>query len=361
MIRPMSEMACHRPTSGRRRLVAISRREFVGRAKALVAGLALVRRQEMGPPAPAPVAGAVVKEHSRSAAVRRAVELLGPLDLAGKEVFLKGSYNSADPFPASTHTETLRALVKQLREAGATRITLVERSGMGVTSEVWRDLGVPSDLRDLEVALVPLDTLEPGRWRREPLPGSHWEHGVEVPEFLTRDSCVVQVCNLKTHRFGGVFSASLKNSVGLVAKWGRVNDSPYNYMEELHASPDQRLMIAELNQVYAPALVVMDAWRVFVEGGPDSGLEAQPGAVLASTDRVAIDAAGLALLRLCGGRPALGGAEIFEQEQIKRAAEMGLGVKSAKDIRLVPGDEAARLLALQISASLVEPVPPEKP
>jgi uncharacterized protein (DUF362 family) len=361
MISAMSKLACQQPAFDRGRRGAISRREFGRRAKALVAGLALSRRQEPDPPAPAPVAVVVVNGHSRSAAVGSAIELLGPLALAGKEVLLKGSYNSADPFPASTHMDTLRALVKHLREHGAGRITLVERSGMGVTSEVWRDLGVPSGLRDLDVALVPLDTLEPSRWRSELLPGSHWKHGVEVPEFLTRETCVVQVCNLKTHRFGGVFSASLKNSVGLVAKWGRVNDSPYNYMEELHASRDQRFMIAELNQVYAPVLVVMDAWRVFVEGGPDSGLEAQPGAVLASADRVAIDAAGLALLRLYGGRPALGSAEIFEQEQIKRAAELGLGVKSAKDIRFVPGDEAARQLALQMSASLVEPVPPEKP
>jgi uncharacterized protein (DUF362 family) len=357
----MSKAAFRGPASSDECHLGITRREFGRRAKALVVGLALGRRQEMGPPAPAPAVVAVAKGHSRAAAVQRAIELLGAPDLTGKEIYLKGSYNSADPFPATTHTDTLRALAKHLRERGAARITLVERSGMGVTTEVWRELGVPADMRDLDVALLALDTLGPGRWRRELLPGSHWKHGIEVPDFLTREACVVQTCNLKTHRFGGVFSASLKNSVGLVAKWGRVEDLPYNYMEELHSSPDQRLLIAELNQLYVPVLVVMDAWRVFVDGGPDSGLEAQPGAVLASIDRVAIDAAGLALLRLYGGRPALGTAEIFEQEQIRRAAELGLGVRSAKDIRFVPGDEDARQLSLQMSASLVEPVPPEKP
>jgi uncharacterized protein (DUF362 family) len=32
----------------------------------------------------------------------------------------------------------------------------------------------------------------------------------------------------------------------------------YNYMTELHDSPSQRSMIAEINAAYAPTLVVLD-------------------------------------------------------------------------------------------------------
>ena len=49
---------------------------------------------------------------------------------------------------------------------------------------------------------------------------------------------VVQTCCLKTHRYGGHFTLSLKNSVGLVAK--RVPGDAYDFMRELHNSPHQR-------------------------------------------------------------------------------------------------------------------------
>ena len=54
-------------------------------------------------------------------------------DYSGKQVALKANFNSADPFPASTHIDTLRAIVETLKGAGAGGITLAERSGMGDT------------------------------------------------------------------------------------------------------------------------------------------------------------------------------------------------------------------------------------
>ena len=154
------------------------------------------------------------------------------------------------------------------------------------------------------------------------------------PGLLNAETCVVQICNLKTHRFGGHFSASLKNSVGLIAKYSS-QPPRYNYMTELHASPDQRSMIAEVNQIYAPRLVVMDAIQVFVNGGPERGDLAYPEMMAASRDRVAIDAAGVALLRLHGAGPPLSRGMVFEQEQLTRAIELELGAKSVQEIQFL--------------------------
>ena len=63
------------------------------------------------------------------------VSKFGLKDYSGKTVALKANFNSADPFPASTHIDTLRALVESLKEAGASEITLAERSGMGDTEK----------------------------------------------------------------------------------------------------------------------------------------------------------------------------------------------------------------------------------
>jgi uncharacterized protein (DUF362 family) len=71
--------------------------------------------------------------------------LLSKFDLkgfSGRHVALKANFNSADPFPASTHIDTLRALVETLKMADTKRITLAERSGMGDTARVLKQMGV---------------------------------------------------------------------------------------------------------------------------------------------------------------------------------------------------------------------------
>ncbi len=131
-------------------------------------------------------------------------------------------------------------------------------------------------------------------------------------------------------------------------------------MNELHTSPHQRLMIAEINKFSRTDLVVMDATEGFSSGGPDKGKLIKPGVILASRDRVAIDAAGIALLRAYGTVPRVMSGNIFDQEQIALAAELGVGIGSADRIRLIPLDESSRETAEQIQLQLdqdVETVP----
>jgi hypothetical protein len=66
-----------------------------------------------------------------------------------------------------------------------------------------------------------------------------------------------------------------------------------NHMLELHSSPYQRLMIAEMNTACVPAVALMDGFEAVVEGGPEAGKRVEPGVILAGKDRVAIDALGV--------------------------------------------------------------------
>jgi uncharacterized protein (DUF362 family) len=84
-------------------------------------------------------------------------------------------------------------------------------------------------------------------------------------------------------------------------------------------------MIAEANAAYTPALIVMDGVEAFVDGDPEAGKRARGEVVLARTDRVALDAVGVALLRHLGTPPEVSQGAIFEQEQIARPVELGLG------------------------------------
>jgi uncharacterized protein (DUF362 family) len=116
----------------------------------------------------------------------------------------------------------------------------------------------------------------------------------------------------------------------------------YGYMSELHGSPHQRKLIAEINAPFKPDLVVLDGIDAFVDGGPDSGKRAKGNAFLASTDRVAIDAVGLAILKSLGSNAQIMNTKIFEQEQIARAAEIGLGAAAPSQIEVIAANDESQ-------------------
>ena len=112
-------------------------------------------------------------------------------------------------------------------------------------------------------------------------------------------------------------------------------------------------MIAEINTAYIPALIVLDGVTAFTNGGPDTGKQVSPEVVLAGTDRIAIDAVGVALLRYFGTTADVTGGPIFQQEQIARAVELGLGVDSPDKIELITEDPDSAAYAEQIREMLV--------
>jgi len=141
---------------------------------------------------------------------------------------------------------------------------------------------------------------------------------------------------------------ALKLAVGVVP----TTRHGFEYMREMHGSPNGRKMIAELNQPFAPALIVLDAVEAFVDGGPATGTLVRGNAVLASTDRVAVDATGVAILKHLGSNEKIMTPKIFEQEQIARAVELGLGAAAPDQIELVAADEKAEEYRRQIQATL---------
>ncbi|HID42191.1 MAG TPA: DUF362 domain-containing protein [Archaeoglobaceae archaeon] len=272
-------------------------------------------------------------------------------DLSSKKVAIKANYNSADEFPASTHIETLSAIVDFLK-IGDNEIILAERSGMGDTSNVLKETGVMSLSKEKDFEVVVLDELKIEDWIEVNPADSHWKRGFLFPKVFREADAIIQTCCLKTHRYGGHFTMSLKNSVGMIAKYHPKDG--YNYMSELHTSPNQRKMIAEINTIYESDYVIMDAIKGFSKGGPDTGTLIEPGLMLASKDRVALDAAGVAILRIFGTTSEVSRGDIFGQEQIARAIELGLGAFSPENIEIIPVNGEASEVCLQIEDKLME-------
>ncbi|MBI4334299.1 MAG: DUF362 domain-containing protein [Chloroflexi bacterium] len=294
---------------------------------------------------------AFVKTEKRDEGVARAVELLEMDSFAGKSVFLKPNFNSADVPPGSTHNATLRALVNKLWEMGVSRITVGDRSGMGNTRRVMETKGIFEMGKELGFEVVVLEELDRDGWVKIEAPDTHWSQGFYLPRMCLEADAIVQTCCLKTHRFGGHFTISLKNSVGLGAR--TVPGDSHDYMRELHTSPYQRLMIGEINAFYQPALIVMDGVEAFTDGGPDRGTRVKSNLVAAGYDRVAVDAVGVAALRYFGTTPEVSQGTIFQQEQIARAVELGVGIASPESITIIPADESSKAYADQIAAILM--------
>jgi uncharacterized protein (DUF362 family) len=292
----------------------------------------------------------ITGEKDRIAGVRSVLETFDMSRFSGISVAIKANFNSADPFPASTHIDTLDTVCNSILGQHPARVTLVERSGMGNTRAVLEKAGVFDLAREQGFTVTVLDELDRGGLQEVQATGLHWTRGFFLAKDIARADQVVQTCCLKTHRYGGNFTLSLKNMVGTIAR--RVHGLDYDFMKELHTSPRQRSMIAEINKFCRTDLIVMDATEGFSTGGPDKGKLIRPGVILASRDRVAIDAVGVALLRAFGTVPGVMNGKIFEQEQIARAAELGIGIGSAEMIRLVPLDEMGRATAERVQYQL---------
>lgn len=293
---------------------------------------------------------AFVKTTDRATGVRQAIELLGFPSFAGRSIFVKPNLNSADPAPGSTHPDVLHTIVSMLQEKGAFTITVGDRSGMGNTRSVMDQIGIFELAEQMGFNTVVFDELEAEDWILTQPHKSHWKNGFLVARPCLEPDMLIQACCLKTHRFGGHFTMSLKNSVGLVAK--RNPENNYDYMQELHSSPHQRRMIAEINTAYSPDLIVLDGVEAFTSGGPDYGTRVSSQVVLAGTDRIAIDAVGVALLRYHGCQTEVAKGKIFQQDQIKTAVQLGLGVESPDKIQLITPDSESEFYAHEIQEIL---------
>jgi uncharacterized protein (DUF362 family) len=273
---------------------------------------------------------ALVNTENRKSGVSSAIETLGINPVNNKDVLIKPNFNTADRAPGSTHNDTLVALVEEVWKMGAKSVSLGERS-YPPTRSVMEDKGVLPLLQERDVNVIDFDTLEPTDWVKVDCTDSHWQNGFRVARPVLEAECLVSTCCLKTHQYGGVFTMSLKLHVGVVP----TERHGFSYMSELHQSPHQRKLIAEINAPFTPDLIVLDGIDAFVDGGPMTGKRAQGNVFLAAADRVAIDAVGLAILKLLGSNAQIMKPKIFAQEQIARAAEIDLGATSPTEIEVV--------------------------
>lgn len=282
---------------------------------------------------------ALHKTSNRIVGVQTVMDLMEFPSMKDKHIIVKPNFNTSDPPPASTHNDTLRQIITEINNRGASNITLAERSYQSF-DEVIAEKGIKEMAEDLGFSIQNLDLDDYTHFKRDDL---HWKNGFRIPNIINNAEYIVSTCCLKTH-FKGVITMSLKLGVGILPKL---------HMKELHSSPNINSMIAEINLSYKPDLIVMDGVKTFISGGPSRGTVADGNVILAGTDRVALDAAGTAIL-IDLGTDKIKRGYIFELEQINRAIELGIGVDSPDKIEFITTDEESEEYANKIKKILID-------
>lgn len=245
--------------------------------------------------------------------IRQAVSSLGGIGKfveAGDKVLLKPNFNTSDPFPASSDVAFIAAVADICREAGAAEVIVGDSCTYFLkTEKVMKECGagrLPEGRPWLR-----LMNFDAGKWVARPVPGGRFLKSVLMPAVLEEADKVILLPCLKTHIYAA-YTGALKLAVGLMKPSERMS---------LHMNRLQE-KIGELNAAYRPDLVIMDARKCFIAGGPAGGELREPGLILASTDRVAVDIEGVRIIQGFPGN-SLAGVEAAELPQIAAALRMG--------------------------------------
>jgi uncharacterized protein (DUF362 family) len=264
-------------------------------------------------------------EGSLRDSILKAVNLIGGFERfiqKGDVVLVKPNFNTADPFPASTDFEFLKEVVKLIYEREPKLVMVGESSTMTLnTKKVMEKLGI-FKLLDLETP-PRIYVFEEWQWRKKEIPQGKYLKSVSITEILERADKIVLLPCLKTHKYAQ-FTGALKLAVGFMKPTERVK------LHMLHLQEK----IAELNTLFKPDLIIMDARKCFINGGPAEGELKEPNLILASDDRIAIDVEGIKIIQSFKGN-SLKGINPWNLPQIKRAVELGIGVKGENEYEVL--------------------------
>ncbi len=266
----------------------------------------------------------VVAEPDLKTSIQCAIDLIGGLDKVisnGDRVTIKPNLNTADPYPASSDPDFIKALGEVILEAGASKLEIIDSARMRLsTRTIAQEIGLDKVAESLDATLIFLDEHE---WVKVDFPrGKYMKSGHIGKPLLDIQKLVAAPC-IKTH-FLARFTASMKGFVG----WVRARDRMKMHARRLEYK------IADLASYFNPDLIVMDARTCFVTGGPISGSCSSPGVFLASGDMVSIDVEGVKLIQSYNAENKLD-MDVWELPQIKGAVEIGIGAKSDEDIEVI--------------------------
>ncbi len=308
------------------------------------------------------------------------IEITGGLDFVnrGDSVLIKVCLNSSRKYPATTSPEAVDALMELLIKKSPSAIYVGDKTAFfRKTKKAFKKTGIEDVVDKYSkkhiAANIKLIDFDDYAYRDRYFPKNikdNWElqrtrHLVRAPKMLFEEDPflrekgfpakidhIIVLATVKTHYIGG-FTLGMKSYVGFLDTESRhlLHKIPHKKYYRLdNIAPFDKIHIQnrvpELFTVIPhPKLVILDGRELIIRGGPDSNNRIQPlpsfrpnpytGVMLAGTDLVAVDAAGVALLKTQKKvAKTLKRSSIWEMPTFIRAEDLKLGANRTDSILL---------------------------
>lgn len=241
----------------------------------------------------------------------------------GKRVLLKVNLLSkaAPERAVTTHPEVVRALIRAARACGGI-VTVGDSPGGPNTAAQWRrvcegtGIGVICAEEDVPLVLFDDDTV------RVENPSGSLYGAFTLGRAVVETDVLITVPKFKTHGFM-MFTGAVKNLFGCIPGLEKAQ-----YHLKVPDRDDFGSMLVDLMLACRPSLAVMDA-VVGMEGeGPAGGKPRHVGAIMASSDSLALDFVA----------SAMAGLDPMEVYTNRAAHSRGLAPASVDDIRVLGED-----------------------
>jgi uncharacterized protein (DUF362 family) len=270
----------------------------------------------------------------------------------GDTVYFKVNCNNGDLYPHSTQPLLITELARRCQDFGASRIIIGDRSFWGDPNTLgnMEENGVAGAAREAGAELYVFDD-EDVDWvgfTEEQAPG--WNGGFRLPLPVVEADHIINLPLVKTH-FITTFTMSLKNVLGLVHPVDRRREGNL----DVHRKPNIYNQSAQVNEFITPSLNVLDGFYALTTGGPTRNeapgpTYAEPRVFIASTDRIAADVTGIAVLQtLSPDSEEVTQHAAWNNPQITAAVDHAVGITSPDEYELsgptVPEIDTYRELA----------------
>ncbi len=243
---------------------------------------------------------------------------IGKFISGGERVVVKPNigWDSPPQYGGNTHPVVVRTIIEMCLDAGAQKV-LVFDNPCDDARRTYATSGIKAAVEGLKNPKAKIEYIDDNKWLTKRLPKAkkltEWTF---YKEALVADK-LINVPVAKNHG-STTLTLSMKNLMGIIG----------GNRGQIHWGIDQKL--ADISSFIKPALIVLDATRVMLDGGPsggDLGDVRVINRVIAGIDPVAVDSYGATLFGMKG----------TDIGHIVKASEMGLGQIDLSKVRIIGG------------------------
>lgn len=302
----------------------IGRRSFIGgslrlSAAAFVGGIFPVDKTHLSFFAKSTIS--VAKGQNKRNITIDAVEAIGGMGrfiTGGERVVVKPNiaWDGTPELGANTHPDVVKTIVEMCIDAGAEVVNVFDRTCHDAR-RTYESSGIKAAVEGIRDPRAKIKYVDNKRFVNLDIPKgkklTNWEFYRDV---LDADT-LINVPVAKTHG-STTLTLSMKNLMGVIG----------GNRATIHWSIDQKL--ADISSLIKPDLIVLDATRIMVKGGPTGGNinnVSVKNSVVAGTDPVAVDSYGATFFGMKGR----------DIGHILAAYEMGLGEIDLPNVKIIGG------------------------